>query len=140
MKFNKAQVEDVDVAIDMSAMIDMVFLLLIFFIVASVVNDMDKPNVELSAATSAKVSKDTTGRVQVSIDQAGLVYFGDKEVTIEQLKTKLTDELKIDPNTRVFMRTDKNVPYRVTKKVMKACADVDALDLIFATYESGGGE
>jgi len=128
-------IEDDDIDIDMSPMIDMVFLLLIFFIVASVVVDLDKPSVELPSATAAKVSEDTTGRVQVSIDRTEQVYIGAKPVTLKELKTQLTAELEADPNIRVYLRTDGQVPYGVTSKLMKACAQIGALDLIFATFE-----
>lgn len=126
---------DDDAAIDMSPMIDMVFLLLIFFIVASAMVDMDKPTVELPSATAAKVSEDTTGRIQVSIDRTQQIYIGAKPVTMEELRTKLAAELAADPNIRIFLRTDQDVPYRMTKKIMNACVEVGTLDLIFATYE-----
>ena len=129
------QVEEQDVEMDMSSMIDMVFLLLIFFIVASVVVDLDKPDVSLPSATAAKVSEDTTGRVQVSIDRAGQIYFGSRPVTLDELKAQVQAEVEADPSIRIFFRADREVSYRVTQKLMKACAEVGALDLIFATYE-----
>ena len=61
-------VDDVDVDIDMSPMNDMVFLLLIFFIVASAVVELDKPAVELPQASAAKVPDDVKGRLNISID------------------------------------------------------------------------
>lgn len=135
MKFTKAQVEDVEVEIDMSAMIDMVFLLLIFFIVASVVVDMDKPLVELPEAKTAKVSEDMTHRMQVSIDRTEQIYVGSTPVTMDEFKTRIADEVNTDPNVRVYLRIDQEVPFRDTKKVMKACTEAGALDLIFATLE-----
>lgn len=135
MKFTKAQVEDVEVEIDMSAMIDMVFLLLIFFIVASVMVDLDKPAVELPSAVSAKVSEDTTGRAPISVDRTEQIYFRSDPVSLEELQERLSKEIEDDPDTRVYLRVDQLAPYRVTKKIMKACAEVNALDLIFATFE-----
>ena len=133
MKLNL--VDDSEVEIDMSAMIDMVFLLLIFFIVASVVTDLDKPLVDLPSAAAAKVAEDTTGRVHVSIDKSEQVYVGSIPVTFDEFKTMMTAELEADPEIRVFFRTDANVPYYVTSKLMRACSELGALDLIFATFE-----
>lgn len=133
MKLNL--VDDTEVEIDMSAMIDMVFLLLIFFIVASVVVDIDKPLVELPSAEAAKVAEDTTGRVHVSIDKSERVYVGSKPVTLDEFKTRMTAELEADPDIRIFFRTDADVPYRVTQKLMRTCSELGALDLIFATFE-----
>ena len=128
-------VEDEEVEIDMSSMIDMVFLLLIFFIVASVVVDMDKPIVALPSASAAKVSEDTTGRMQVSVDRTEQIYVGSEKVTLDEFRTLVTAELEADPNVRIFLRADREVPYGVTQSLMKACSRLGAMDLIFASYE-----
>ena len=62
----KAQEEDIE--IDMSPMIDMVFLLLIFFIVASVIID-EKPKVTIPKAAYSKVPENIEGRVMVSVKE-----------------------------------------------------------------------
>ncbi len=128
-------VDDNDIEIDMSPMIDMVFLLLIFFIVASVVVDLDKPTVDLPSANASKVSEDTTGRMQVSVDRTEQIYVGATPVTLKEFKKQITAELEADPNIRVYLRADRDVPYSVTARLMKACTELGALDLIFATFE-----
>ena len=54
-----------DVAIDMAPMIDMVFLLLIFFMVASVVTELEKVEVEIPEAKYAKVPEEVKGRMML---------------------------------------------------------------------------
>jgi biopolymer transport protein ExbD len=135
MKWKKAQVEDADAEIDMSPMIDMVFLLLIFFIVASAVVDPNKPVVTLPSASKAKAAEDTTGRIQVSVDRNEQIWIASDPVTLEQFKSRIEQEVEKDPGIRVFLRTDQDVPYRLTKKVMRACAEVGAFNLIYATFE-----
>ena len=127
--------DDTDVSIDMSPMIDMVFLLLIFFIVASAVVDFDKPKVSLPSATKAKTPEDVIGRLTITIDAAEQVYVGPIPVTLDALKERLGEELELDPNIRLFIRADEAVPYRVSKKLMIACAEAGALDLIYASFE-----
>ena len=135
MKFKKALVEDVDTEIDMSPMIDMVFLLLIFFIVASAVVDPNKPTVFLPSATEAQTADDTTGRVQISIDNTEQIWIGSEPVTLDQFKEKIGEELELNPNVRLFLRTDQEVEYRFAKKVMNTCLEIGAMDLIYATFE-----
>lgn len=133
MKLNL--VEDVDVDIDMSPMIDMVFLLLIFFIAASAVVQLDKPDVTLPSASAAKVPDEITGRMNISMDTAEQLYIGPKPVSEDEFRTALTKEVAADPEVRVFIRSDANVPYRVNKKLMQLCADVGAVNLIYAAFE-----
>lgn len=133
MKLKK--IEETDVDIDMSPMIDMVFLLLIFFIVASAMVDLDKPGVKLPEARAAKVPEDVSGRLNVSVDANEQLYVGALLVTIDDLKEIVSQELDQNPNLRIFIRSDEAVPYRVNKKLMTACADVGAMNLIYAAFE-----
>ena len=125
---------DDDLELDMSPMIDMVFLLLIFFIVASQIID-EKPEVEIPSAVYAKVPDDTTGRVMITVRENERFFMGQVEVTFEELKERLALEIAADPALRIFIRSDAQTKYKVNEKVMTACAEVGANDLIYAAFE-----
>lgn len=125
---------DDDLELDMSPMIDMVFLLLIFFIVASQIID-EKPEVEIPSAVYAKVPDDTTGRVMITVRENERFFLGQVEVTFEELKERLALEIAADPALRIFIRSDAQTKYKVNEKVMTACAEVGANDLIYAAFE-----
>jgi biopolymer transport protein ExbD len=129
------QVEDFVADIDMSPMIDMVFLLLIFFIVAAAMVDLDKPAVELPTASASKVAEEVIGRLVVSVDVNEQLYIGAVAVSEEQFRERLAAEVTLNPDLRVMIRSDENVPYRVNKQMMKMCAEAGALNLIYAAYE-----
>ncbi len=126
--------ESDDIEVDMSPMIDMVFLLLIFFIVASVVID-EKVPVEIPNAAFAKVPEDTTGRLVISVNKADGIFLGPKAVTIDELKERLNLEMEADPNLRILIRSGGDVKYKTNEKIMVACAEVGANDLIYSAYE-----
>ncbi|MEN8254234.1 MAG: biopolymer transporter ExbD [Verrucomicrobiota bacterium] len=123
-----------DVEIDMAPMIDMVFLLLIFFMVASVVVT-EKIDITLPESTAAKVPEDIKGRVVLSVDANGKIYYGMNPVTIEKLKEHISAELELDPNLRLMIRSDARVEYKTSKEIMIACGEAGATDLIYATFE-----
>ena len=123
-----------DVEIDMAPMIDMVFLLLIFFMVASVVVT-NKVKVTLPESKSAKVPEDIKGRLVLSVDANDQIYVGMVPVTIDELKEIVSAELDLDPNLRLMIRADERVEFRVNKDIMIACGEVGATDLIYATFE-----
>ena len=124
-----------DITVDMSPMIDLVFLLLIFFLVASAIIPTDKVPVAVPDAVYAKVPEDTTGRFEITIPPDGDLYVGIDPVTIEELKARLEPELEFDPELRIVIRADGQVQYKVSEKIMAACAEVGANDLIFAAFE-----
>jgi len=125
---------DEDIEVDMSPMIDMVFLLLIFFIVASTIID-EKVPVEIPKAAYAKVPEDTTGRLVVSVNKDDKMFVGPMPVTVEQLKDQLAIELEADPNLRILIRSGGTVKYKTNEKIMIACAEVGASDLIYSAFE-----
>lgn len=126
--------EDEDIEVNMSPMIDMVFLLLIFFIVASAIVD-DKVPVKVPTAVYAKVPEDITGRFIVSVKKDGSLFVGQRNVSIEEMKEMLRPEVEHNPNLRVLIRADGDVEYKVNEKVMTACAEVGASDLIYSAFE-----
>jgi biopolymer transport protein ExbD len=130
----KAPARD-DVAVDMGPMIDLVFLLLIFFMVASVVTELDKKEVDIPLSKHAKVPDDTTGRMMLSVDANNDIYVGLTPVDIDQLKVEVERELERNPELRILIRADHRVEYKTCKEIMIACGEVGATDLIYATFE-----
>ena len=136
MKLKRKKTEDI--AIDMSPMIDMVFLLLIFFLVASAIVKIEKVPIEVPEAVYAKVPEDETGRYPITINADGRMYVGvtSEEVTIEELAERLAAEMEADPELRILIRADRMVRYEMNEKIMEACAEAGAMDLIFAAFEN----
>ncbi|MBT8042483.1 MAG: biopolymer transporter ExbD [Kiritimatiellales bacterium] len=124
-----------DAAVDMAPMIDLVFLLLIFFMVASVVTELEKVEVEIPKSQYGKVPDDTKGRMMLSVDANNQIYVGTQPVTTEELKALVDAELDLNPDTRILIRADERVEYKTCKEIMIACGEVGATDLIYATFE-----
>lgn len=127
---------DEDLELDMSPMIDMVFLLLIFFIVASQVID-EKPKVEIPNAAYGKVPEDTTGRLMISVTKEEKYFIGSdpREKTIEEIKETIGQWIEADPELRILIRADGDVKYKINEEITVACAEVGAQDLIYSVFE-----
>ncbi len=132
MKLQQKETEDLE--LDMSPMIDMVFLLLIFFIVAAQIVD-EKPKIEVPKAASAKLPEKIDNRLMITIAKDDKFFFRQEPVTLEELGMRLQENFKEDEQMRVLIRADGSIPFKTSEKVMKACAEVGAVDLIFAAYE-----
>tara|TARA_A100001015_G_C14567369_1_gene547725 strand:- start:31 stop:435 length:405 start_codon:yes stop_codon:yes gene_type:complete len=124
-----------DASVDMAPMIDLVFLLLIFFMVASVVTELEKVEVAIPESQYAKVPEDTKNRMMLSVDANNIIYAGTLPVSIEQLKKLIDLELNSNPELRILIRADERVEYKTCKEIMIACGEVGATDLIYATFE-----
>lgn len=131
--------ENDDIEIDMSPMIDMVFLLLIFFIVASTVIDEKVPIEDIPMAVNSSIPENKAERAIISVNKEEEVFYGIRNVplTLEELKLHLQAAIAEDEKLRVMIRSDGNVRYEMNEKIMKICGDVGATDLIYAAYEGG---
>ena len=133
MKLIPKKKED-DVEPNMSPMIDMVFLLLIFFIVAAQIID-EKPKVLIPSAINSKAPEDSKNRLMITITDDEKYFIRQNLVSFEELQKYLAEEVNKNPKLRVLIRADQDLKYKVSEKVMNICADVGANDLIYAVLE-----
>jgi biopolymer transport protein ExbD len=142
MKF-KIPVEGGDDEINMAPMIDMVFLLLIFFMVASHLTSMERIAVPLPVADRSRVPEEARDRQLISIlalDDTGeeaYIFMNLKQVSIEEFGTVIRGLYDADENFQVYLRADRRVKHKHIKAVMEACAQAGIVDIIFGTFESG---
>jgi len=148
MKF-KVPLEGSDEEINMAPMIDMVFLLLIFFMVASHLTTLERVPVQLPVAERAKVPKETRNRQLITIrsvmpdgdiDKTGEnveIFFGMHKKTIEEIEPLLAKMYEENEDLQVYLRADRYVKHKHVKAIMNACAQAGISDIIFGTFESG---
>jgi len=140
MKF-RIPTEGGDDEINMAPMIDMVFLLLIFFMVASHLTALERVPVALPVADKAKVPEEARDRQLITVRpeaDGGASYFMNlQKMDIKELSAEIARQHEADENIRIYLRADRQVTHKHIKAVMEACAEAGIADIIFGTYESG---
>ena len=134
----KIAVEDsADAKFDMAPMIDMVFLLLIFFMLVSRVSISQNREMELPTATKAAVAKERPDRMIVNVDIAGDVYIGASEATatIDQVREAVRAEATRNPRLKVTIRGDGGSEFKKIREVMNACAEAGVDNVIFTAHQ-----
>ena len=105
----------VSAAFSMSSMTDIVFLLLIFFMLTSTLVTTNALDLVLPNSTAQTVKKQ---RVSVSINE-NLEYFIDKEaVELKYIESQLIDKLAGQDEQVVVLRVDKSVSIEYAVEVM----------------------
>ena len=105
----------VSAAFSMSSMTDIVFLLLIFFMLTSTLVTTNALDLVLPNSTAQTVKKQ---RVSVSINQ-NFEYFIDKEaVELKYIEAQLIGKLAGQDDQVVVLRVDKSVPLEYAVEVM----------------------
>ncbi len=122
----------------MTPMIDMVFLLLVFFMTVSTLAQADrakKLDLPPSAQSDVPEAEDLADRGTLSLDADGTIYLGVEAISVEAMQKTMQASLAANPDLRIHLRADQATPYREIKKVLQACADVGACEVIYATYQ-----
>ncbi|RMD62390.1 MAG: biopolymer transporter ExbD [Planctomycetota bacterium] len=94
-----------DVTVDITPLVDVVFLMLIFFMVSTSFKVASSLKLELPASHSQQQLNDIK-EVVISIDAEGHFYVGDEQVTDADLRKRILNATKGDPNMRVVLRAD----------------------------------
>ena len=105
--------------IGMTPLIDVVFLLLVFFMVTTVFPENRGFIIEKPQSEHAEQLKHN--KMTFVVDQAGSVRFQDNKITVEDIKRLVGEQLVTAPETSVMLRVDRRATTEILIQVMDAC-------------------
>ena len=116
--------------LELTPMIDVVFLLMIFFLVASKLDEADRfIDVVLPKASAAKPLTSRPREFLVNIDREGHYFVGARPVAFGDLQTLLKQAAVDNPNRQtVIVRADENVAHKYVVAAMNACVEAGIED------------
>ncbi len=131
--------EGSDFKSDLSPMIDLVFLLLIFFMVtANMVTFKKDPRVVIPVASDAKVPELVEGRVVMNVLEDGQVATElGKIISLDEVTQIMAAARERNAKTRLHLRADARVPYKFIKEASRASAAGGVPTVIFSTHVVG---
>ena len=100
---------------NMSSMTDIVFLLLIFFMIASTLVTTNAIDILLPTASGKTENKKSTS---VSIQKDLVFYIDQKEVEVQNLESELLKLLQNETAPTLVLRAEKSVPVDYVVKIM----------------------
>lgn len=110
--------------VSIAPLIDVVFLLIIFFMVVSQFSQVDAESLSLPGASEGEsVGGRSQEKVIVNVHEDGKIVVGSIEYTITALGELLDDFGNEAMEVGVLIRADKGARAGAVRAVMKACAD-----------------
>lgn len=106
----------------MAIMADLVFLLLIFFMLTSTLVSPNAINVLLPSSNSEKRAQQT---ITIYINEQYNYFVGESQVKENNLENRVTRELSGKQNGTIVLRSDKNVPIQYVVNVIDAVNKVN---------------
>lgn len=124
----------------MTPMIDVVFLLIIFFLVSShLARQESQMELELPVAASGADDIDQqTPRVTINVKPDGSLWLAGRPIAADQLKARLlAAREKEGDDIEVRIRGSRSAPYSTVEPIMLACTDSRIWNVTFAVYREG---
>lgn len=137
MRLQTRRREDPDV--NLTALIDVVFLLLIFFMVSTTFERETEISIELPEASGQPIQTEKQ-LVEISIDAKGRYFVNKKEVIntqIDTLKRAIQEAAGGQKKPQVILSADRNTPHQAVITAMDAARQLGFVNLTFATNKPG---
>jgi biopolymer transport protein ExbD len=139
--------EEDEAKVDMSPMIDMVFLLLIFFIVnATAIIVKTDPDVLPPVAKNSKRQEDGRGRIVINVREDGtytaedynVVLTTDRDI-VDLVKKKKEEIIPLGIVPKLHLRGDQDAVFKYSRDAIRAAAEAGVDQVVFAVYQTHKG-
>lgn len=112
----KQRVEEEEATIDMTPMLDIVFIMLIFFIVTT--SFVKQAGVDVIKPTAKTAIKEKSANIFVAVTGEGDVWLDRRKVDVDRVATNIERLLAEQPTDRVIVQADEDADHGVVVKVM----------------------
>ncbi|MGB3727008.1 MAG: biopolymer transporter ExbD [Glaciecola sp.] len=114
----KVREEEEDAAIDMTPMLDIVFIMLIFFIVTTVF--VKQAGMDVLKPEGQTATKFKNANIFIAVTEDGDVWIDRRQVSVEAVKANIEKLLLEQPTDAVFIQADEKAKHGVVIEVMDA--------------------
>ncbi len=120
---------------EMTPMIDVVFLLITFFMTVTSFANAEMIQVVMPLAPDAKVPEEMGNRQFISITAEGEYWLGAHRSTPDEIYATLTHKANEKDFKGIYLRADATTPHRYISEIMKKCAEAGVYNVIFGTLK-----
>ena len=122
--------------LQMTALMDVIFLLLCFFVTTSVFSQWESEiAITLPSAKSATVPGRMPGEIILNVSDKGVVTVNGQTLALDELTKRLSRLSKLYPGQPVVIRADKATSYESLVGVIDACRSADVWNFSLATRD-----
>ena len=108
------------ISINITPLIDIVFLLLVFFMLATSFIQKSTIEVNLSSGKTVKVDNEKN-RAVVILNKKGLIYLNNKLIKVTNIRNEINNIVKKNPKYRILIKSHKKIP---VQKVIRLIEEV----------------
>ncbi len=123
--------------LDMAPLIDMVFILLIFFLVTT--SFVKETGIEVKRPKAATAAADLKAGILIAIDRQNRIFMDHREIDVRAVRANVERALAENPSRSVIVVADAESSTGVAVKVMDGCRMAGAESVSLAARPEGAG-
>ena len=121
--------------IDLTPMLDVVFIMLIFFIVTS--SFVKEPGVDITKVGAVTTDPCERGTIIFAVDSTGTIHYDKKQIPIERAYRLAEAAKKEAPKANFVIQADRDAPTSVLSELLAAIKPLMDAPLCASTDEAG---
>jgi biopolymer transport protein ExbD len=121
--------------VNLTPLIDVVFLLLIFFMVSTTFEQQSRIQIELPEATATPAETEDES-LEIVIDAQGRYFIGERQVVnseVKTLKSAISKAVDGRESLTVIIRSDASTPYQAVISALDATSQLGLTQISLAT-------
>ena len=131
MELRKPRARKRRLILNLTSLIDVLFLLLIFFMISTTFLSQPAINLELPAAANAELVRQTP--IVIHIDESGTVYLNDEPTALALLEASLKRRLFDSADKAVVLKADSRVSHGSVVQVLDVIKGSGVKKLVVST-------
>ena len=108
------------ISINITPLIDIVFLLLVFFMLATSFIQKSTIEVNLSSGKTIKIDNEKNTAI-VILNKKGLIYLNNKLINVTNIRKEINNIVEKNPKYRILIKSHKKIP---VQKVIRLIEEV----------------
>lgn len=125
-----------EVNINMGPLVDMVFLLLIFFVVTT--SFVKETGIDVNRSIASTAERKERGNIMLGISADGQVYMEGKRIDVRSVRALVERALAEDPESGVVIVADKDSNTGTVVQAMNQCRLAGAVNVSLAAKQETG--
>ncbi|CAI2717102.1 ExbD/TolR family protein [Nitrospina watsonii] len=117
--------------LDIAPLVDIVFLLLIFFMLTSTFIRQEGMDIELPEAESSESFNMKS--IKIQIQENGTLMAGDKKVSLDEMRSILGTAVEKDSSVPIIIEADKKTDFDLFAKILDMARLLGAGNIVIAT-------
>lgn len=129
MEFDKRK--RISIHLDIAPLIDIVFLLLVFFMLTA--NFVIQPGIKLTLPTAVAAESQKEEDIVVFISEDNKIFLNGKQIKIAKLKNALKKKIEVSQKKNVILKADEKINLGLAVRVMDIAKQAEAEGLVIST-------